>query len=312
MVASFFLVLTIFLQIGLGYDVLTAGLTSIPFSLGIGITVALAQGVLVPRFGRNMLTAGPLIMAVGFGLFMAEIAVFGGALSPWAIAPVLFVTGAGMGCVVAPIYPFILAQVPVADAGSASGVINAVGQVGGAIGVAAVGVVFFGLLGSQATVSVDSVRGALSAELTAAGLPEFAVPQVVAAFETCFHDRANAKDFSDVPAELRGGRKGPGRFRRLRSGAGRQGRRHRRPPRADGLAAQFLRRHDADAGLAGGGAAHGLPAHLPAAAAAEAARGAGRGRHRAVAPRRRRRPSQRGFRPPPTCRSRRCPVASPA
>ncbi len=198
-VASFFLVLTIFLQIGIGYDVLTAGLTSIPFSLGIGITVALAQGVLVPRFGRNTLTAGPLIMAAGFGLFIAEVVVYGGALSPWAIAPVLFITGTGMGCVVAPIYPFILAQVPVADAGSASGVINAVGQVGGAVGVAAVGVVFFGLIGSQATVSVDSVRGALSAELTQAGLPEAALPGVIAAFEACFHDRANAKDFSDVP-----------------------------------------------------------------------------------------------------------------
>ncbi len=198
-VASFFLVLTIFLQIGIGYDVLTAGLTAVPFSLGIGITVAIAPGVLVPRFGRNVLTAGPLIMVVGFGLFMAEIAAFGGDLSPWAIAPVLFVTGTGMGCVVAPIYPFILAQVPVGDAGSASGVINAVGQVGGAVGVAAVGVVFFGLIGSLATVSVDSVRSTLSAELVAAGLPEAAVPPIVASFEACFHDRANAKDFADVP-----------------------------------------------------------------------------------------------------------------
>ncbi len=198
-VASFFLVLTIFLQIGIGYDVLTAGLTSIPFSLGIGITVTIAQGVLVPRFGRNTLTAGPLIMIVGFSLFMIEIAVYGGALSPWAVAPVLFVTGIGMGCVVAPIYPFILAQVPVADAGSASGVINAVGQVGGAVGVAAVGVIFFGLIGSQATISVDSVRGDLSSELTAAGMPNAAVPAIVASFETCFHDRANAKDLSEVP-----------------------------------------------------------------------------------------------------------------
>ncbi len=198
-VAAFFLVLTIFLQIGIGYDVLTAGLTSIPFSLGIGITVALAPGLLVPRLGRTVITAGPLIMAVGFGLLMVEIGIYGGALSPWAVVPVLLVIGVGMGCVVAPIYPFILAQVPVADAGSASGVINAVGQVGGAIGVAAVGVVFFGLLGSQATESVDSVRDTLSTELVAAGLPETAVPGVVASFEACFRDRANAKDFSDVP-----------------------------------------------------------------------------------------------------------------
>ena len=153
----------------------------------------------MPRLGRLILTVGPLIMAVGFGAFMVQIVVFGGALSPWEVLPMLFVTGVGMGCVVAPIYPFILAQVPVHDAGSASGVINAVGQVGGAIGVATVGVIFFGLLGSQATVSVDSVRDDLTAELTAAGLPPFALPQVVASFEACFSDRANAKDFSAVP-----------------------------------------------------------------------------------------------------------------
>ena len=199
-VAAFLLVLTIFLQIGIGYDVLTAGLTAVSFSFGIGITVTLAPKVLVPRFGRTVLTVGPLIMAVGFGLLLAEIAAFGGALSPWAVAPVMFVAGVGMGCVVAPIFPFILAQVPVADAGSASGVINAVGQVGGAMGVAAVGVVFFGLLGSQAMVSVDSVRAPLSAELAATGLPEPAVSPIVTAFETCFYDRANAKDFAALPA----------------------------------------------------------------------------------------------------------------
>ncbi len=199
-VASFFLVLTLFLQIGLGYPVLKAGLTGIPFSIGVSITAGLSGPVLVPRFGRNIVTAGPVTMLVGLALFIGVIVHFGGNVTPWELAPALLFGGAGMGCVVAPIYPFILAEVPVKDAGSASGVINAVGQVGGAIGVAAIGVVFFGLIGSQATVSVDSVRGEMTADLTAAGLPAFAVPQVVSSFEACFRDRANAKDLSEVPA----------------------------------------------------------------------------------------------------------------
>ncbi len=198
-VASFFLVLTLFLQIGLGYPVLKAGLTGIPFSIGISLTAGLSGPVLVPRFGRNIVTAGPITMLIGFALFIGAIVHFGGAVSPFELAPALLVGGAGMGCVVAPVYPFILAEVPVKDAGSASGVINAVGQVGGAIGVAAIGVIFFGLIGSQATTSVDSVRDGMTADLTAAGLPSFVVPQVIASFETCFHDRANAKDFSAVP-----------------------------------------------------------------------------------------------------------------
>ena len=44
-----------------------------------------------------------------------------------------------MGFVVAPVYQFILAEVPIKDAGSASGVINAIGQIGGAIGIAVIG-----------------------------------------------------------------------------------------------------------------------------------------------------------------------------
>ena len=198
-VASFFLVLTLFLQIGLGYSVLKAGLTGIPFSIGVSLTAGLSGPVLVPRFGRNIITAGPIVMLAGFALFIAAMAHFGGAVSPWELAPALLIAGAGMGSVVAPIYPFILAEVAVKDAGSASGIINAVGQVGGAMGVAAIGVIFFGLLGSQASVSVDGLRDRMTADLTAAGLPAFAVPQVISSFETCFKDRANAKDMSDVP-----------------------------------------------------------------------------------------------------------------
>jgi hypothetical protein len=110
-----------------------------------------------------------------------------------------------MGFVVASVYPFILAEVPIKDAGSASGVISAVGQIGGAIGVAVVGVIFFGLLASQSTGSVDSVRGDLTADLVAAGAPSFAQGSIVASFETCFHDRANAKDFAAVPESCTAG-----------------------------------------------------------------------------------------------------------
>jgi hypothetical protein len=42
-----------------------------------------------------------------------------------------------------PLLPFILAAVPAADAGAASGIANAVQQVGGALGVAVLGAVFF-------------------------------------------------------------------------------------------------------------------------------------------------------------------------
>ncbi len=198
-VASFFLTLTLFLQVGLGYSVLKAGLTGIPFSIGVSLAAGLSGPVLVPRFGRKIIAAGPVTMVVAFGLFMVTILHFGGSVTPYELIPALIIGGAGMGFVVAPVYPFVLGEVPLGDAGSASGIINAVGQIGGAVGVAAIGVIFFGLLGSQASESVDSVRVALTTDLTAAGLPSFAAPQVVGTFETCFHDRANAKDFTAIP-----------------------------------------------------------------------------------------------------------------
>ena len=64
-VYGFFLVLTLFLQVGLGYSVLKAGLTGIPFSLGVAVSAGSSGPLLVPRFGRNIVSAGPLVMAVG-------------------------------------------------------------------------------------------------------------------------------------------------------------------------------------------------------------------------------------------------------
>jgi EmrB/QacA subfamily drug resistance transporter len=198
-VSGFFLIFTLFLQVGLGYSILKAGLTGIPFSLGVSVAAGMSGPVLVPRFGRNIISAGPLVMMAGFALFIWTIHTFGADLTPYELIPAQVISGVGMGFVVASVYPFILAEVPIKDAGSASGVINATGQIGGAIGVAAIGVIFFGLLGSQSMTSVDSVRAELTQDLTAAGVPAFAQPTVTSSFETCFHDRATAKDFSALP-----------------------------------------------------------------------------------------------------------------
>ena len=211
-VSGFFLTFTLFLQIGLGYSVLKAGLTGIPFSLGVSVAAGISGPVLVPRFGRNIITLGPIALAAGFALFIWTARHFGGAVTPYELTPALIVAGVGMGCVVASVYPFILAEVELKNAGSASGVINTVGQIGGAIGVAAIGVIFFGLIGSQANVSAEAVRPNLIAALTAAGIPDFAQPAVIASFQTCFHDRSNAKDFSAEPESCRQARESAAAF----------------------------------------------------------------------------------------------------
>jgi EmrB/QacA subfamily drug resistance transporter len=204
-VSGFFLVMTLFLQVGLGYGILKAGLTGIPFSIGVSVAAGMSGPVLVPRFGRDIIIAGPVTLATGLLLYIATVNLFGSGVTPYELIPALIVSGVGMGFVVASVYPFILRGVELKDAGSASGVINTTGQIGSAIGVAIIGAIFFGLIGSQAAQSVDSVRDRLGASLTAAGVPEFVRPAVIASFADCFHDRANAEDFSAKPESCRQG-----------------------------------------------------------------------------------------------------------
>jgi hypothetical protein len=66
--------------------------------------------------------------------------------------------------------------------------------------VALIGVIFFGLLGSQAAGVADDVLGGLQRDLQGAGIPPAVTQQIEAGFRTCFEDRANAKDPSAVPA----------------------------------------------------------------------------------------------------------------
>jgi MFS family permease len=59
------------------------------------------------------------------------------------------VVGMGMGLFVVPVFDTIIAAVTDAELGSASGVLNAIQQLGGAIGVAVLGTIFFTVLGHQ-------------------------------------------------------------------------------------------------------------------------------------------------------------------
>ncbi len=145
-VGGFFLTQTLYMQLGLGFSVLEAGLTGIPFSLGVAVAAAAAGPLLVPRFGRKVLTVGCFVLAAAIAGLGVTADWLGHAVTPWDMIPTLIVGGIGMGLIVSPVFNFVLVDVPVRHAGSASGVVSAVGQVGTAMGVALTGVVFFGRL----------------------------------------------------------------------------------------------------------------------------------------------------------------------
>src|SRR5215467_5427052 len=201
-VTSFALILTLFLQIGLGYSALHAGLTFVPFSGGVLVASGLAAR-LAPRFGRGVTLTGALVMAAGMGGLILTVRHYGSAVTTTDLLPALIVAGLGMGTVLAPLADIILARVRQDDAGSASGVFNTAVQLGASIGVAVIGVIFFGLLGAQSGPAATAVGPQLRTALTTAGMPRAATAPVVTAFRGCLHDRLVSTDPSATPASCR-------------------------------------------------------------------------------------------------------------
>jgi EmrB/QacA subfamily drug resistance transporter len=142
---GFFLALALWLQAGEHFSPLKAGLTAVAFSAGsfIGAPVAVP---LAQRYGRRVLASGGALMAAGIAgvsLVASHIGVNG---SAWPLVPGLVVCGAGLALLIIPLVNVVLAAVPVEAAGGASGLFSTAQQLGGAVGVAVFGTVFFGYL----------------------------------------------------------------------------------------------------------------------------------------------------------------------
>jgi EmrB/QacA subfamily drug resistance transporter len=137
-------VLTLFLQIGQGFSALHAGLTFVPWSLGLAVGAGVSGGLLANRYGRHVLEAGGVVSLGGLLVLIFETR--SGLVSSWDVVPGLLVMGLGMGLIVAPLFGIIIAAVRDDEVGSASGVLNAIQQLASAIGVALLGTVFFDAL----------------------------------------------------------------------------------------------------------------------------------------------------------------------
>jgi EmrB/QacA subfamily drug resistance transporter len=147
------LAFTLYLQLGLGFSPLHAGLTLIPQSLGMAVGAGLGGALLVPRIGRHTLHLGFAIMLAGTLALLALVHGEGLGLTSIEAAGPLLVSGLGVGLIVAPLFSFIIAGVADEEVGSASGVLNALQQLGSAIGVAVLGTIFFSVLGDHGFVS---------------------------------------------------------------------------------------------------------------------------------------------------------------
>jgi EmrB/QacA subfamily drug resistance transporter len=150
------LVLSLFLQFGLGFSPLHAGLTSAAYAVGTAISAPIG-GRLVPRIGRKLLVGALMLFIVG----VAAAAIVGlraaGHVSndalTFVLAGPLFVAGLGGGCVITPNQALSLADVNVSGGSTAGGMLQTAQRIGNATGSAMGSAVFYAVAASAVGLS---------------------------------------------------------------------------------------------------------------------------------------------------------------
>jgi EmrB/QacA subfamily drug resistance transporter len=143
--ASFFLVLALYLQLGLGLSPLRAGLMFSVLAAAY-LAASLRAPALTLRYGRSMITAGAGTLAAGDAVLLRTVATVHGSgigAAIW-LTPGLILAGLGMGLAITPLATTVLAHVDPGRAGALAGAMSTMQQVGNAVGVAVTGVIFFG------------------------------------------------------------------------------------------------------------------------------------------------------------------------
>ena len=159
-VFSSFFFLTIYIQTVYGYSPIRSGLAWVPFPVTIILVSTLVARVLVNRIGvRPLLLLGPVLAGAGF-VWLSGLRADG---HYWPnLLPGMLLVSAAMGCMLVPLTLMVVSRVAPQEAGVASSGINIGQQVGGAIGLAAIGTITW-------TSVADSVRSQLAAGAAAGG-----------------------------------------------------------------------------------------------------------------------------------------------
>jgi EmrB/QacA subfamily drug resistance transporter len=130
-----FLVLSVFLQEGLGYSPLATGLMLTPFAVGSAVTAPLA-GRWVSHVGRRVTVISLVVVVTGLASVAALVPGHARAwLWPLLVVPLL-VAGLGGGGVVSPNFTLTLAEVPPRMGGAAGGALQTGQRIGSALGAA--------------------------------------------------------------------------------------------------------------------------------------------------------------------------------
>lgn len=144
-----FIVLTLFLQRGLGFSPVVAGMVTIPFAL-VSAYTSYRSGKVVHKRGRPLVVVGLLAVLAGFGLVVLASVTIPDPFMPWAVAVAMTLAGAGGGAVISPNQTLMLEDIPVHQGGLAGSLAQVGQRIGTAIGLAAALSVFFFVLADEA------------------------------------------------------------------------------------------------------------------------------------------------------------------
>ena len=136
---SFYFVLTLYIQNGLGFSAFNAALTVLPMAFAF---------VAGSRLGGGRLIEGCVVQALGLAATAMLIAAIQHPTMPALMLP-LVVFGYGQGMVLAPLFSTVLTNVRHAHAGSGAGILTTIQQVANGTGVVVVGAVYFEVQGSH-------------------------------------------------------------------------------------------------------------------------------------------------------------------
>ena len=140
------LVLSLFLQEGLGFSALRSGLTASTFAVGAAVS-ALVGGRLVNRYGGRLLVGALGLFVVGVAGAAAVVLELAGEVPDDRLALLLtvplLVAGLGGGSVITPNQTLALAEVDSVGGATAGGTLQTAQRVGSSLGTAVISAVFY-------------------------------------------------------------------------------------------------------------------------------------------------------------------------
>jgi DHA2 family multidrug resistance protein-like MFS transporter len=147
-----------YLQLVRGYGPLASGALFVPFAVA-QMVFAPRSAAMVKRFGPKAVSAvGLLLVAIGLASWL-----FIGATTPiWIVGAAFFLMGVGMANVMPSATESIMAALPREKAGVGSAVSNTIRQLGGALGVAALGAILSSVYRDHLGSATDGLPAAAS------------------------------------------------------------------------------------------------------------------------------------------------------